>query len=79
MIASDKVGCGCIALATSYAVPSNSIVITASEIISVALGARICTPMISPYFLPAIILIKPSVSPSARAFPLPAKGNLLIR
>ena len=47
-----------------------------SWIISVASGPMMCAPRISPVFLSAITLTKPSVSPSATALPLAVNGNL---
>ena len=47
-----------------------------SWIISVASAPMMCAPRISPVFLSAITLTKPSVSAIATALPLAVNGNL---
>ena len=75
IIASDKVGWGCIEFNISLYVVSKSLASDISEIKSVAFAPIIWQPNNSPYFSSKIILTKPSVWPIATAFPRALKGN----
>ncbi|KAG1220631.1 hypothetical protein G6F68_021145 [Rhizopus microsporus] len=60
----------------SSAAPRNSMMVTASEISSEAIGPTMCTPRTSSVLASAMTLATPVVSPSARARPLARTGKL---
>lgn len=60
---------------SSSSVASSLIASAASSISSVALGARMCTPSISPNFGPARTFIMPPVQPATRLRPLALVGK----
>jgi hypothetical protein len=74
-IASDSVGCGCIAFSISSTVLSRCRPTMNSAISSLALGPTMCAPTISLYLRSRMILTKPSVSPAVRARPFALHGN----
>ena len=65
--------------AMSSALPTNSIVVTASAIISDARGPKMCTPSSRSVLASDRTLTMPSVSSIALARPLAANGNLPTR
>lgn len=73
--ASATVGWQWIVSVSSSSVASSLIASAASSMSSVALGARMCTPRISPNFGPARTFMSPPVQPETRLLPFALVGK----